>query len=86
MVHAKNYPRTQDAWLVGDTNLAGADPLFVNAAKDDYRLKPESPAFKAGFRPLPIEKMGLYAGPERAVWPVKHAVRIVCASLTTAKP
>ncbi len=86
MVHYKAYPRTPDAWLIGDNNLAGVDPLFVNAAKDDYRLKPESPAFKTGFKPLPIEKMGLYASPERAVWPVRHAVRIVCPSLTTAKP
>jgi hypothetical protein len=86
MVHSKNYPRTPDAWLIGDSNLAGADPLFVNAEKGDYRLKPESPAFKTGFKPLPLEKMGLYASSDRAVWPVKHAVRIVCASLTTAKP
>lgn len=30
--------------------------------------------------------MGLYANPERAVWPVKHAVRIVCPNLTYVKP
>jgi hypothetical protein len=82
MVHYKAYPRTPEAWLVGDNNLAGVDPLFVNAAKDDYRLKPGSPAFKTGFKPLPLDKMGLYASPERAVWPVKHAVRIVCPNLS----
>ena len=86
MVHAKNYPRTTDAWLIGENNLAGVDPLFVNAAKGDYRLKPESPAFKTGFKPLPIERMGLYASPERAVWPVRHEVRIVCPNLTSGKP
>jgi parallel beta-helix repeat protein len=32
-----------------DVNSVLADPLFVNAAQDDYRLKPESPAFKLGF-------------------------------------
>jgi len=86
MVHYKAYPRTTDAWLVGDNNLAGVDPLFVDAAKDDYRLKSASPAFRTGFRALPLDKMGLYASPERAVWPVKHAVRIVCPSLTSDKP
>ena len=85
MVHYKSYPRTADAWLVGDNNLAGVDPLFVNSAKDDYRMKPDSPAFKKGFKPMPIDKMGLYASAERAVWPVKHAVRIVCPDLS-AKP
>ncbi len=86
MIHAKAYPRTPDAWQIGDNNLAGVDPLFVDPAKGDYRMKPESPAFKTGFKPLPIGQMGLYASPERAVWPVKHAVRIISANLTYVKP
>jgi hypothetical protein len=49
-------------------------------------MKPDSPVFKTGFKPLPIEKMGLYASPERAVWPVKHAVRMISSSLTPEKP
>jgi hypothetical protein len=47
-----------------------ADPLFVNPDKDDYRLKPESPAFKLGFQPIPIEKIGPYASELRASWPI----------------
>jgi hypothetical protein len=35
------------------------DPLFVDPAKDDYRLKPEAPAFKLGFQDLPWDKIGL---------------------------
>ena len=35
------------------------DPLFVDPAKGDYRLKPESPAWKLGFKPIPFEKMGI---------------------------
>lgn len=38
--------------------VAIADPLFVDASKDDYRLKGNSPAFKLGFKRLPVEKIG----------------------------
>jgi hypothetical protein len=37
-----------------------------------------------GFASLPLEKMGLYADPRRASWPVQHAVRPV--RLPEAKP
>jgi hypothetical protein len=41
-------------------NLADTDPLFVDPAKGDYRLKPESPAVALGFKEIPFEKIGLY--------------------------
>ncbi len=48
------------------------DPGFVNAAKGDYRLRPDAPAIKKiGFVPLPVEKMGLVNDGTRASWPVK---------------
>jgi len=50
-----------------------ADPLFVNAATDDYRLRPESPAFALGFEPIPIERIGPYADDLRASWPITEA-------------
>ena len=53
-----------------DANSVIADPLFVNAAAGDYRLRSGSPALKLGFEQLPIERMGLYASPDRASWPV----------------
>jgi hypothetical protein len=81
MVHYKNYPRTEQNWLVGDNNLAGVDPLFENPAEDDYRLKAESPAFKLGIKQLPFDKMGLYESPERALWPVRHSVRMISKEL-----
>lgn len=84
MVHDKKYPRTPQNWLVGNSNWVGADPLFMGPAAGDYRLRPESPALKAGARPLPLDRMGLYASPERAVWPVRHAVNLVCTNLTYA--
>lgn len=36
-----------------------ADPLFVDWKNDDFRLKPESPAFKLGFKAIPVEEIGV---------------------------
>ena len=61
-----------DAWqaLGMDRRSLVADPLFVDAARDDYRLRPESPALKMGFEPIPVERIGCYQDPFRASWPV----------------
>ena len=56
-----------------DRHSLVADPLFVDADKDDYRLRPESPALKLGFKPIPVEKIGPYADPLRASWPIVEA-------------
>lgn len=62
-----------DGWRAKglDEHSVIADPLFVNAAKDDYRLKGDSPALKLGFKPIPIEKIGPYKDELRASWPIK---------------
>jgi hypothetical protein len=36
-----------------------ADPKFVDWKNDDFRLKPDSPAFKLGFEAIPVEKIGI---------------------------
>jgi parallel beta-helix repeat protein len=41
-----------------DTHSVFADPMFVDAQHDDYRLKPESPALKLGFQPIDMSKIG----------------------------
>jgi hypothetical protein len=63
------------AWqkLGFDTHSVVADPLFQNPAKDDYRLKRESPAHALGFRPIPFEKIGPQQSPLRASWPIREA-------------
>ena len=65
-------PKSWTAWqkLGYDRNSIIADPLFVDPAHDNYRLRPESPAWKLGFKPIPVEKIGLYKSPDRASWPV----------------
>jgi hypothetical protein len=35
-----------------------ADPMFVDPAAGDYRLKPGSPALAMGFEPIPFEQIG----------------------------
>jgi Right handed beta helix region len=45
-----------DGW---DLQSLVADPLFVGWQHDDWRLQPESPAFKLGFKALPIDQMGI---------------------------
>jgi hypothetical protein len=42
-----------------DVNSVVADPLFMDPARGDFRLNPDSPAFKLGFRPIDMEHIGL---------------------------
>jgi hypothetical protein len=56
-----------------DTHSLVADPLFVNAAEDDYRLEARSPAWDLGFERIPVEKIGPYAHSNRATWPIVEA-------------
>jgi hypothetical protein len=45
------------------------DPGFVNAAKGDYHLKPGAALFATvGFRPIPVDEIGLYQDTYRASW------------------
>ena len=70
-------PQNWEDWLkLGmDNHSVIADPLFVNAAKDDYRLRPDSPAFKLGFKRIPVEKIGLrsrFVDGDHASNPIPH--------------
>ena len=56
-----------------DQHSQVADPLFVDAANDDYRLRPDSPALMLGFQPIPVEKIGPYNDELRASWPIVEA-------------
>ncbi len=40
-------------------NLTTGDPDFVDAAHGNYTLRPDSPALKLGFKPIPTREIGL---------------------------
>ena len=48
-----------------ETHSIVADPLFVDAANDDYSLKPDSPAFQLGFKPIDVSTVGLRGKQEK---------------------
>ena len=68
-----------------DRHSLVADPLFENPAKDDFRLKANSPALRLGFEPIPFEKMGPYADALRASWPIVEAEGAREKPLTTPR-
>ena len=72
----KNTPAgTYAEWLAAgfDAHSALADPGFVDAAKDDYRLKPGSPALALGFKPIPVHLIG------PAGWKLRGEPRVAAA-------
>ena len=51
------------------------DAGFVDQAKRDLTLPPDSPVYdRVGFRPIPFGEIGLYKNTNRATWPVKHDI------------
>lgn len=66
---------TWDEWRETgqDAKSLFADPLFVDPANHDYRLRPESPALALGFEPIPFERIGPYEDDLRASWPIVKA-------------
>lgn len=58
--------RSFEEWQAAgyDQNSIIADPLFADIEGRDFTLSPESPAFKIGFEPIDMSKIGLYGDPE----------------------
>jgi hypothetical protein len=45
-----------------ETDSLSADPQFVDLEKGDLRLRPDSPAWKLGFKRIDLAKIGLLPG------------------------
>jgi len=55
-----------DNWVVQ------ADPGFVNPARGNFALRPNSRVWaQIGFRPIPVAEIGPYSSPHRATWPLR---------------
>ena len=64
-----------ESWQIdgADVHSIVADPLFENPSKENWRLRPDSPALKLGFEQIPFEKIGPYQDDARAEWPIQEA-------------
>ena len=63
----------QPGWSTVDNNWEGDDPGFVEKdhTKLDFRLAPTAAVHtETGFSPPQLDKIGLYASPDRRSWPV----------------
>jgi len=56
-------------------NLLDTNPRFVDAAKGNFQLRDDSPAYPLGFKRIPLDQIGLRDDTTRASWPVRHSVR-----------
>jgi Right handed beta helix region len=53
-----------------EENLVDQDVHFVDAARMNFQLRDDSPAYRMGFQRIPFDKIGLYRDERRASWPV----------------
>ena len=63
------------AYVAFADNLIDATPHFEGIPPENFQLRDDSPAYKFGFKRIPIEQIGLYEDKNRASWPVEHNVR-----------
>jgi hypothetical protein len=70
LVHSGDVGVREEQSVVVDAN-----PGFRNPEEGDFRMPAPAPQLVAvGFVPIPVERIGLQASPDRATWPVAHTV------------
>jgi hypothetical protein len=70
----KEYWHATPGTLLLENNLTNAASSFVRPPGDpaqvrDFALRPDSPAWKLGFQPIPLDKIGLYRDDLRSALP-----------------
>lgn len=65
----KRIEPAAEVGVVMEDNLVDVDPGFVDAARGDYRLRGDSPAWAIGFRAIPLDRIGLVADDWRRAIP-----------------
>lgn len=55
----KKYTLKERQEIGYDKHSIFADPMFVDIENGDYRVKPESPALKLGFKKFDMDSFGL---------------------------
>lgn len=68
-----------------DLNSVYGDPMFVDPAKGDYRVKEGSPAFKIGFKNFPMDKFGVQKPELKAIarvpsFPIPKIIKTISPS------
>ncbi len=58
-----------------DVNSLAADPLFVDAGRRNYRLRPDSPAHKLGIQSIDTAEVGLYGDSQWTGLPGRTVLR-----------
>ena len=66
--NTETYSCEQWRGLGFDKHSVIADPMFVDPANGDYRVKPESPAFKLGFQNFDMTGFGLLPDFPKGWW------------------
>jgi len=60
----------KDEWVTVQNNWEETDPGFVDLKNADFRLRDDAPVLEKGFKPLPLDEIGLINDETRASWPV----------------
>ncbi len=79
-VFFSEFPEEQDRYLISrwDVNSVTADPLFVDPASGDFRVKEGSPALELGFKNFPMDQFGVKKPSLKAIaqTPILPALKI----------
>lgn len=53
------WPEGVNNGILEEDNLVGVDPLFRDGKSGDWNLLQQSPAYRMGFKAIPMEGIGL---------------------------